>query len=59
MTVKELSKVLLSIPEEYQDLRIVDCSYDEIEGKWELFKEHPIGDYANPNCKYEDVIYIE
>lgn len=59
MTVRELAKMLSLIPNEYQDLRVVDSSYDLIKGLWKLWEEYPLGDYADPNCKYEDVIYIE
>lgn len=59
MTVRELTKTLRLIPEEYQDLKVIDCSYEIIKGYWRFCPEHPMGDYAKPDCKYEDVIYIE
>jgi hypothetical protein len=59
MTVRELARVLALIPKEYQDLKIIDCSYEIIKGYWRFCPDHPMGDPANPNCKYEDVIYIE
>lgn len=59
MTVRELTKTLSSIPEEYQDLDIVDCSYDIMKGEWKLWEEYPLGDYADPKCEYKNVIYIE
>lgn len=59
MTVRELAKLLSLIPEEYQDLDIVDSDYCIIKGNWKLWEDYPLGDYANPKCEYEDVIYIE
>ena len=59
MTVRELVRMLNLIPEEYQDMKVVDSSYNVIEGYWELLEEHPLGDYANPKCRYENVIHIE
>ena len=59
MTVRELKQTLALIPDEYQDLKILDSSYSVIQGQWKFLEEWPMGDYANPNCKYEDVIYIE
>lgn len=58
MTVRELAKALALIPEEYQNLKVI-VDYDEIKGLWKLWEEYPLGDYASPDCKYEDVIYIE
>lgn len=58
MTVRELARVLALIPEEYQDLKVI-IDYDEVMGLWKLCEDYPLGDYASPNCKYEDVIYIE
>lgn len=59
MTVRELTEVLSQIPEEYQNMRVVDSSYEFIKGNWKVLEEYPLGDYANPKCEYEDVIYIE
>jgi len=59
MTVRELTRTLSLIPEEYQDLKVIDSSYYVMTGYWKFCPDHPMGDYANPNCKYEDVIYIE
>lgn len=59
MTVRELTRTLSSIPEEYQDLDIVDSSYEIVRGNWKLWEEYPLGDYADPGCEYEDVIYLE
>lgn len=59
MTVRELSKLLSLIPEEYQDLKVVGPDYSIIKGNWKLWEEYPLGDYADPECKYENVIYIE
>ena len=59
MTVRELARALALIPDEYQDLKVLDCSGYEIDGDWKFCPDHPMGDYANPKCKYEDVIYLE
>ncbi len=59
MTVRELARTLSLIPEEYQDLKIIDCSCETMAGCWKLCPDYPLGDAANPDCKYEDVIYIE
>lgn len=59
MTVRELAKLLSSIPEEYQDLDVLDCSCETVEGKWKLLEDYPLGDYANPKCEYKDFIYLE
>ena len=59
MTVRELARMLSLIPEEYQDLKVVDSSYEIVRGSWKLWEEYALGDYANPKCKFEDVIYIE
>lgn len=58
MTVRELTKMLSLIPEEYQDLKVF-IDFGEIVGLWKLCEEYPLGDYANPDCKYEDVIFVE
>ena len=58
MTVRELTKMLSLIPDEYQDLKVF-IDYSEVIGLWKLCEEYPLGDYANPDCKYEDVIFVE
>ena len=58
MTVREFARALALIPEEYQDLKAI-IDYDEAKGLWKLWEEYPLGDYANPKCEYENVIWIE
>ena len=58
MTVRELARILSLIPDEYQDLKIF-FDWSDIKGLWELYKDYPLGDRTNPNCKYEDVIWVE
>lgn len=57
MTVRELTRMLSLIPDEYQDLKVF-TDLGEIKELWKLWEEYPLGDYANPKCKYEDVIHI-
>lgn len=54
MTVKELKEILESIP----DFLTIYNSGMEIEDV-KVVPNYPIGDSANPNCKYETVLVIE
>jgi hypothetical protein len=59
MTVRELTKMLSQMPEEYQNLNIINSNYYILEGNWKLLEDFPLGDYANPECKYGNFIYLE
>lgn len=57
MTVRELIKLLSELPEEQKDLKILS-DFEKI-NRLKFVAEFPLGDYANPDCIYEDVILIE
>ena len=57
MTVRDFIEILNNLSEEEKDLPIWDWGYEPIEGI-EYREEVPIGDTANPNCKYISVMMI-
>ena len=59
MTVRELTNFLSQIPEEYQDMMVVDSEYDRFDGNWKILEDYPLGDSANPMCEFVKAIYIE
>ena len=58
MTVRELTEVLTQIPDEYQNLEVVDTSYERIMGIWELYDGYPVIVPDKENCEYRKVIRI-
>jgi hypothetical protein len=54
MTVEELIILLQSMP---QDMEVYVNGDTIVNVK--IVEDYPLGDYANPNCKHEDVVIIE
>jgi len=54
MTVKELIKYLERFD---QDLPVFDEEWQPITGCY-IIEDFPLGDYANPDCKYLDKVLV-
>lgn len=54
MKVSELIEELKKYP---QDMMVVTYGGEEINVR--TFKEYPLGDSANPNCEYQEVVFLE
>lgn len=57
MKTIELIRELLKLPVEMLDLEVVDIGGEPIE-EIHFREDFPLGDSANPNCKYDNVIQI-